>query len=133
MDAASRVRACVSHAAARVCDNTLLALNTRIVRAQLCYTGGGMLDDDELNLLKKVDQIVGGAVVENAGCVLTLADGTKVEYDWAIWCHGYDPEPYAPATRVNECPHAGPRLLTDADVAVAAADVAGTSRCRVRR
>jgi hypothetical protein len=66
---------------------------------KVMYTGGGMLDEEELGLLKTVKQVLGGAVVANSDRVMTLADGTKVEYDWAIWCHGYDPTPYATVPR----------------------------------
>jgi len=65
------------------------------------HTGGGMLDDEELSILRQVRQVLGGAVLENADGVLSLEDGTKLEYDHAIWCHGYDPTPYAKVPRQN--------------------------------
>lgn len=62
-------------------------------------TGGGMLDDEELNILRQVKQVLGGAVLENKDGVMLLEDGSKIEYDHAIWCHGYDPTPYASVPR----------------------------------
>ena len=63
------------------------------------HTGGGMLDNEELELLRTVEQVLGGAVVQNADGRLHLEDGTTVEYDWAIWCHGYDMTPYVSVPR----------------------------------
>jgi len=63
------------------------------------YTGGGMLDREELAILKKCPQVLGGAVVANADLCMTLESGAKIDYDYAIWCHGYDPTPYAKVPR----------------------------------
>ena len=68
-----------------------------------------MLDDEELDLLRQIEQVVGIVVdnkdVEDRGCItidhnvaayakgskLKKSDDTKEEiyYDWAVWCHGY--------------------------------------------
>lgn len=63
------------------------------------FTGGGMLDDEELDLLRTVKQVLGGAVTDNVEGKMTLGNGTVIEYDWAIWCHGYLSEPYAKIPR----------------------------------
>ena len=75
----------------------------------LNHTGGGMLDDEELDLLRQIEQVVGIVVdnkdVDTRGCItidhnvaayakgskLKKSDDTKEEiyYDWAVWCHGY--------------------------------------------
>lgn len=66
---------------------------------KVCYTGGGMLDNEELGLLRTVKQVLGGAVIANENKSMTLEDGTKIDYDYAIWCHGYDQTPYAKIPR----------------------------------
>ena len=63
------------------------------------FTGGGMIDMDELAMLRTVRQVLGGSVVANADGKLTLEDGSVIEYDHAVWCHGYDQTPYAKVPR----------------------------------
>jgi len=74
----------------------------------LNHTGGGMLDDEELALLRQIEQVVGVVIGNKYAKQGTLTidtnvaayaknskikktDDTKedVAYDWAIWCHGY--------------------------------------------
>jgi len=74
----------------------------------LNHTGGGMLDDEELTLLRQIEQVI-GVVVDNSydkrGCITidtnvaayakgsriakTAATKEAITYDWAVWCHGY--------------------------------------------
>lgn len=74
--------------------------------------GGGMLDDEELALLRQIEQVI-GVVVDNrhdaaggmlvvdtdvaayakkgnaAGPRASAASTVRIAYDWAVWCHGY--------------------------------------------
>ena len=75
----------------------------------LNHTGGGMLDDEELALLRQIEQVVGIVVGNQYKRRGALTIDTNVEayakgmrgqnagsdtrqdipYDWAVWCHGY--------------------------------------------